>query len=405
MPAEPLIDCDFPGGNIIVEKIDGDTAFVRQDLRDTEGDWFYWHFRVRGAAGRTIRFRFTGTDVFGAAGPAVSTDASRTWRWLGRDSFADKAFAFAFPPGAADVRFCFAIPYVESNLRQFLARIGHSASTRSDTPIVRDAPILPDADAGANLVFAHSVLCRSRKGRDVELLRFGCIGRPPHHRVLLACRHHCCEMMAGYELEGVIEAVLADDADGDWFRRTVEFLAVPFMDKDGVEDGDQGKNRRPYDHNRDYDGDVAASIYPETAALRRLIAEWSQGRLRMAFDLHCPWIRGPMNEDIFFVGTPDQRAWEAAGRFSTILERERHGPLPFDPAKNLPFGKDWNTGAPPGQKSFGRWAGELPGVAFGTTIELPYAVAGGVPVTPESARAFGKDLAKAMRTFIESECE
>ena len=47
----------------------------------------------------------------------------------------------------------------------------------------------------------------------------------------------------------------------------------------------------------------------------------------------------------------------------------------------------------------------MPGVAFGTTIELPYAVAGGVPVTPESARAFGRDLAKAMRVFIESECE
>ena len=152
---------------------------------------------MRGAAGRTIRFQFTGADVFGSAGPAVSTDAGRTWRWLGRDSFADKAFAFAFPPGADDVRFCHAIPYVESNLRQFLERIRHTAH------------------ADPARAIAHSVLCRSRKGRDVELLRCGCIGRPPRHRLLLACRHHCCEMMASYELEGVIEAILADDADGD----------------------------------------------------------------------------------------------------------------------------------------------------------------------------------------------
>jgi len=31
------VDADFPGGNIIVEGLDGDTIFLRQDLRDTEG--------------------------------------------------------------------------------------------------------------------------------------------------------------------------------------------------------------------------------------------------------------------------------------------------------------------------------------------------------------------------------
>ena len=57
------LDCAYPGGNILVEKIEGDTAFLRQDVRDTEGDWFYWNFRVRGAAGRTIHFHFTGSSV------------------------------------------------------------------------------------------------------------------------------------------------------------------------------------------------------------------------------------------------------------------------------------------------------------------------------------------------------
>jgi len=386
MHSDISIDCNFPGGNIIVEKTDGDTAFIRQDLRDTEGDWFYWHFRVRGAAGKTVRFQFTGSDVIGPGGPAASTDGGRTWRWLGSDSFAEKAFSFAFPPDAADARFCLAIPYVEANLREFLARMGSS----------------PHLETG--------VLCRSRKGREVELLRFGCVTGRPRHRVLLACRHHCCEMMASYELEGVIEAALAGDADGDWFRQNVEFLAIPFIDKDGVEDGDQGKNRRPHDHNRDYGGaspqggGPAASIYPETAALRRLAPEWSAGILRMAFDLHCPWIRGQSNEDIYFVGSPNERVWQAVGRFCTILERERRGPLPYDPANNLPYGQGWNTGSDIAHKSFGRWAGDLPGVIFGTGIELPYAVSGGAVVAPESARAFGRDLAKAMRGFIKSEC-
>lgn len=32
------IDHDIPAGNVIVDSIEGDTAKVRQDLRDTKGD-------------------------------------------------------------------------------------------------------------------------------------------------------------------------------------------------------------------------------------------------------------------------------------------------------------------------------------------------------------------------------
>ena len=53
------IDANFPGGNIVVERMEGDTVFLHQDLRETAGDWFYWCFRVRGAAGRTLQFQFT----------------------------------------------------------------------------------------------------------------------------------------------------------------------------------------------------------------------------------------------------------------------------------------------------------------------------------------------------------
>ena len=53
------VDAGFPGGNVIVDKIDGDAVSLHQDLRDTAGDWFYWQFRVRGAEGRTLTFQFT----------------------------------------------------------------------------------------------------------------------------------------------------------------------------------------------------------------------------------------------------------------------------------------------------------------------------------------------------------
>ncbi|MCA9158780.1 MAG: hypothetical protein KDA72_10660, partial [Planctomycetales bacterium] len=55
------VDCDFPGGNIVVDRLEGDHIYVHQDLRDTDRDWFYWYFRVKGAAGRTITVHFTDT--------------------------------------------------------------------------------------------------------------------------------------------------------------------------------------------------------------------------------------------------------------------------------------------------------------------------------------------------------
>ena len=75
--AELEIDAAFPGGNILVDRIEGDAVHLRQDLRDTAGDWFYWAFRVRGAAGRTLAFTFV-TDKFAARGPAISDDGGRT---------------------------------------------------------------------------------------------------------------------------------------------------------------------------------------------------------------------------------------------------------------------------------------------------------------------------------------
>lgn len=41
------VDCDYAGGNIIVDRLEGDHVYVHQDLRDMIGNWFYWNFRVK----------------------------------------------------------------------------------------------------------------------------------------------------------------------------------------------------------------------------------------------------------------------------------------------------------------------------------------------------------------------
>ena len=369
------IETNFPGGNIIVEKIEGDTVSIRTDLRDTEGWWFYWCFRVRGAEGRTLTFNFSEGTPIGVRGPGVSLDEGATWEWLGEHP-GNKSFTYSFPADARSVRFSFGMPYTESQLNAFLNRIGDNPALKKET------------------------LCQSRKGRDVERLRIGKLKGEPQFRVLITCRAHCCEMMTSYVAEGLIEAALADDKDGKWFRKNVELLVIPFVDKDGVEDGDQGKNRKPRDHNRDFD---ANSIYPETRALQNFVPRWSAGKLPLTIDLHCPHIRGNFNEFIYLVGSAKPKIWEQQERFGNILERVQKGPLAYRATNNLPFGQAWNTTNNfTAGTSIGRWAGELPGVKLATTIEFPYANALGGEVNANTARAFGNDLSHAIREYLES---
>lgn len=369
------IDCNFPGGNITLDRIEGEHVFVHQDLRDTTTDWFYWYFRLNGAAGRRVRVTFTGSDVIGVRGPAFSLDGGACWQWLGAEVVDGQSFDYAVPAGAEEVRFSFGMPYLETNLKAFLQQ--HAGSPH----------------------LAVGELCRTKKGRSAELIRLGCLDGACQQRVLLTCRHHCCEMMASYALEGIMASIMADDTLGDWFRQSIEVLVVPFVDKDGVEDGDQGKNRAPRDHNRDYSGE---SVHPTTLAIRELVPAWSEGRLRFALDLHCPAIRGQYNEDIYFPGGSDAHMWEQVLHFSSILENTPAGPLVFSAAHNLPYGMAWNISTNNSQGlTFGGWAAALDGIRMGGTLELPYANASEREVTQHSARTFGRNLAEAMRTYLE----
>ena len=368
------IDGDFPGGNIVVEESRGDTIRLHQDLRDTEQDWFYWCFRVRGAAGKTLQFEFTRSRALSDRGPAISLDAGATWRWLGADSRHENTFAYSFPKDVPEVRLSYGMPYQESNWRRFV-----------------------DLLAGNPYLSLHS-LCTTPKQRPVEYALLGCPDAEPLHRVAITCRHHCCEMMASYALEGLIQWVAVDpDPAARWLREKVQFFIVPFIDLDGVEDGDQGKNRRPHDHGRDYEG---TSIYAATAALRNRLPEWGAGRLNVALDLHCPWIAGPNNEAIYLVGAAAGRIEQEQRRFSQYVESARQGPLPFRQQDFLPFGSAWNIASNYAGKSLAAWLAEWPEIRLATAIEIPYATAHAVEVNPSSARLFGADLGRGFATYL-----
>ena len=361
------IDTQLPAGNIILERIEGDDIWLRPDQRGGTHWWFYWAFRLLNAAGRRIRVHFTDHEPVGTRGPAISSDHGANWHWLDRD-FTSSGFEYSVPAGQNEVWFALGMVYTERDWRAFVAESG----------------------------LCHRVLTQSNGGREVELLE---IGAPEAARsVVVTARHHCCEMMASYALEGMVQAlVTADTAALRQLKEQVRFYFIPFADKDGVELGDQGKLRLPHDHNRDY----IAGIYAETRAIAQLCRSLAEaGRLTAFFDLHCPWIRGEWNEHIYLVGSAVPANWEEQQRFGGILERLRSGELPYAQADNLPFGQSWNKVIPTDYQTACGFAVSQPGIRLATAIEIPYATVKEAEVNRTTARAFGRDLALALAEYL-----
>ena len=379
-----IIDVDFPGGNIIVVgndnvstlyyEVTGDTVLVRPDLRDTEGNWFYWYFRVTGAMNQTLHFHFPERHV-GYFGPAISIDGGESWKWLYDDiQESYDRFIYTFGPSEVEVMFSVGIPYLQKNFDKFISSYAN------------------------NRYVSLGYLTTSEKGRNVEKVYIHCTENDPKYKVLITARHHACEAMANYALEGIISSILDDGSSSmKWLRENVEFLIIPFMDKDGVEDGDQGKNRRPYDHNRDYSGE---SIYNSVTSLRKKVADWGGEKLKVALDLHCPYlVGGDWNENIYFPGSKEEKIAREQKKFVEILVRNHRGDLSVHPERSiLEFGTSWNVSVNP---SFRNWASTLKGISLAATLELPYANNNGQMIIPYNARLFGRDLAVAKSLYLQ----
>ena len=302
----------------------------------------------------------------------MSDDSGKTWRWLGTDTvrYYDKesreepseSFQFAFKSKGQTVRFAVAIPYMQRNLDEFLSRIEASPHLRL------------------------TELTKTKEGKPVELLRVGTPG-PDKQTVILTARHHACESMASYVLEGFLEAALSDSPAAKAFRERYVVYAVPMMDKDGVQAGDQGKWRFPHDHNRDYG---SKSIYPEVQSLQKLAREVD---VKLALDFHCPSLRGETHEVFYFIGvglphirqnTDELRGWMTEERPHSV----RTGPFNFlrEPPKETPTELK-NT-------KFSVWFSYLEGVNFAATFEIPYTQRN-CPLDAEMARDYGVSMLRA----------
>ena len=367
-----VITQDFPGGNIEVVSQQGNRVFLKQQIRDTTLWWFYWCFCLKDAPDEELEFVFTDGEVVGPFGPAYSMDRIN-WQWLGR---AINHTGFTYKPDhpGQTTYFCFSMPYQLADFHRFL-------------PSLTDSPHIN-----------YSIMCKTEQGRELPVLAIGNLSAPYH--VLLTCRHHACESTASYVLEGVLQ-FLTSYFDTEINNRFL-FHIAPFMDLDGVENGDQGKCRDPYDHNRDY---VSDPIYKSTAAIMDYC---SQLNLVLFLDLHCPWrwnnpaSEGLQRDEDPYFGLHYSPMRERTEQLCELLERlppTTSLDIPYSTQYNLGMGEvDWMGPEEMNPSSFFYFANK--GCEISTFLEFPYFGKAEHKVTQTSAREFGHRLAKALISWL-----
>ncbi|WP_425614387.1 hypothetical protein NA78x_004254 [Anatilimnocola sp. NA78] len=374
------IRSDFAGGNVRVLKNEGAQVQIEPDLRGGK-PWFYWHLEATASQPGRVTFTFPAAQRVGVRGPAYSTDDGNTWQWLGAEHV-----QYAAPPGNGEasqresffydftaehlkVRLAVAIPYLASDFAAFLK------------------------EHAANKHLQQLPLAKTQNGTPVEVLQIGEPG-PNVKAMILTARHHACESMASYVMEGWLAEAMSDSPAGKLFRQRHVLFAVPLVDKDGVQAGDQGKNRAPHDHNRDYG---PMPIYPEIAAIQNL-GEAQQ--VQYALDLHCPALRGDIHEAFHFLGLGLPHIKDNVNEFIAWIKEERPqlvmAPVNVlaDPCKPNAVNPAINS------HHFALRKDSL----FAATLEIPYTQPN-VPLDANLARSYGRGLLRAWvrATFVSAD--
>ena len=348
------ITASYPGGNIRVLSVEGDTVKLAPDLRTTTEDWFYWSFRVDGAAGQTLKFDFCGHEYVSYWGPAVSYD-NRNWKWLGgwftgcvnRNG---SKFIYTFGPEEDSVYFCHDMNYQPDRFFDFAAETG----------------------------LKTEMLCMSENNQCVPMVRIGSEGPV----LLITARHHCCESPGSYLMEGILREFAKNPPKG--FR----IIAIPFVDFDGAAAGDQGKARTPHDHNRDYTDE------PYWRSVQAIMKLAEQEDIRLALDLHAPWHRGHEHDHCYIIRTSSNESRQRE-IFSRMLDGETRSH-----SEAFPF---WHNFVfnhyRAGTSTFTSYFSRKPGVELALCIETTYAGHYGCQTTQSNLDELGACISRVLQTM------
>ena len=363
------VSADFAGGNAVIATSADGKISIAPDSFGCSRDGSYWNFRVRKASGKLLEISVSGKNAVDACGAFVSEDSGKNWTPLGAHSVrrcGDSAkFSYRVSEDAAEVRFASVIPYLHSDFKRFAQSRG--------------------------IAIRH--FCKTERGRENVFVELG--NENSAVTVILTCRHHACESAASFVLEGFLSSAK--------YAKNIRVAAFPLVDLDGVEEGEQGKFRKPRDHNQDYYG---TSRYAATATLKRILDKLNaDGKKTVVLDLHSPLFSEMSSlstraNGIYFVFGKNGKKRNLAKGFSLKLAERcnESGGLANNPELDVDFDPFLHDRRP---ITFAKWAERLENVMWSAAMEIPFAVPSGeMPSTPDQLRNFGKILLEELDAHV-----
>ena len=295
-PSEPgvdkmedvTIDTAFPGGGVIVVSKEENVITLDQDLSQCipeEYHWFYWNFKVTSQSDRLVKFNFKWASSIGDGGVLYSTDGDKTWNYLGRTNNSHQYFTYQLKAGET-VHFACALPYQYADLQAWLQELEalNSSLISVDYDFAKTGfETFTQEQINAGLANPNN----DGKVYNIPMITLGNPDAPKY--LFFTARMHACETVASFVLEGVVNDFAKLPADDPFWDEYCIYV-VPMMDVEGVENGDQGKNRAPHDHNRDWaEGE---ELYNVTKAVKAFVNDLTAAdkKLDVFIDFHCPYL-------------------------------------------------------------------------------------------------------------------
>jgi len=253
------ITADFDGGNIIVQQILGDVAYL-EIRKDEKADFYQWfHFAVHGAKGRAVTLHIT--NCAGSAYPGGWPDyqarysaPAGEWR-CATTTYEAGVLTIRHTPAQDLVHFAYFAPYSMAQHDALIARMA----------------VLPGVK--------HDVLGYSLDGQPIDCLTLGTGSK----QIWLYARQHPGETMAEWWMEGALDWLTdAENAAAQALRQSATLHIIPNMNPDGSARGHLRTNAAGANLNREW-AEPTLERSPEVLCVRDAMdksgVDWS-------FDVH-----------------------------------------------------------------------------------------------------------------------
>lgn len=367
----------FENGNIEKVSIDNDRHYlkVRSSLKngDTKRIWLYGHIEgIKEGKLLTIEILYESKSFLMPY--IVYSYDNQHWQTLEETENTGNSRIFEHKFDKDKVYIATSYPYTYTMLRHFIGNHFYQS---------------PESH--------FSYIGYSEQGRPVPYLAIVPNRQTtPKGVIWILGRQHTMEAPASHFTEGVMQFLISNSDTASRFRKQFELHVVPMVDVDQVVAGGNGKDQKPVDFNRSWQGNTHWQAIQ--AIKSRMFETASEAPLVGLFDLHSPY---PLNNGShYYDRCYGDSACKADIRTLYKMYKDLGGPQGMwanisgpSPAR----GSSW-LAARPDIKG----ADEMPlfpSIKVQTTNEQAWHDKNQKPYTPDMLRYFGRQYGKAMALY------